>query len=118
MEIHAGETGEVRGEDVFYHLGIGDIGGTLVVNHEVVALRIGGVRMRRKSGARRLVGGVHVVDDDIGARFETIFQEVFLRDVIVAAATGEQQNLQRLGRGGGKDQAGQREGSDEGETAE
>jgi hypothetical protein len=61
---------------------------------------------------------VHVVDDDIGARFETVFQEVFLRDVIVAAATGEEQNLQRLGRGGGEGQAGQREGSNEDETTE
>ena len=88
------------------------------MDHEVVALRVIGIRMRRKSGARRLVGGVHVIDDDIGARFETVFQEVFLRNVIVATTTGEEQNLQRLGRGGGKDQAGQREGSDEGETAE
>ena len=118
MEIHAGKTGEVRGEDVFHHLGIGDIGGTLVVNHEVVALRIGGVRVRRKSGAGRLVGGVHVVDDDIGARFETVFQEVFLRDVIVAATTGEEQNLERLGRGGGGGETGKREGGDEGKTAE
>jgi hypothetical protein len=59
-----------------------------------------------------------VVDDDIGAGLQAVFQEIFLRHVIVAAAAGEEENLQRLGRGGGEGETGERKSGEEDETAE
>ena len=118
MQIHARQTGDVRGEDVFHHFGIGDGGGTLVVDHEIVAFGVARIGMGGENGGRRFVGGMHVLDDDIGARFEPVLQKIFLRDVIVAATAGEQENLERLGRGGGESDTRQGKCGNEGETAE
>ena len=45
-----------------------------------------------------LVVDVHLIDDDVRARFETGFQDVLLLLVIVAAAAGDEQDFERLRR--------------------
>ncbi len=87
------------------------------MDHEIVALGVVGIRVGRERGARGLVGSVHLVDDDVGAFLEALFEEVLLRGVVVAATTGDQQNFERLGRGGREGETGQRERGDEGEGA-
>lgn len=47
MEVHARQTGKVWSEDIFHHLRIGNVSGTFVVNHEIVAFRVVGIRVRR-----------------------------------------------------------------------
>ena len=39
---------------------------------------------------------MHVIDDDVEPRFEAHLEQVFLRGVIVAATTGDQQCAQRF----------------------
>ena len=113
MEVHAGEAGEVRGEDVLHGGGVGDVGRAFVVDDEVVAIGVMGVGVRGEAGARGFIGGVHVLDDDVSAGFEALFKEIFLGGVIVAATAGDEKNAQGFRRGRGGGEAGECEGAGE-----
>jgi hypothetical protein len=55
----------------------------------------------RKYGTRGFVGRVHVLDHDVGAGFESLFENVLLRGVVMAAAAGDEKDAERFRRGGG-----------------
>ena len=111
VEVHAGQAGHVRREDVLHHRGIGDVGGAFVVDDEIVALGVVGIGVGGKHGTRGFVGRVHVLDHNVGAGFEAVFENVLLRGVVVAATAGDEENAERFrrGRGGGESESGQGE---------
>ena len=114
VEVHAWDAVEVRLEHVTQRRGILDGGGALVVDDHVVAFAVGRVGVQRERRLGGLVGRVHVLDDDIGARLEAGLEEILLRDVVVAAAAGDEEDAERLGRRGGRGRGAERRRGEEG----
>ena len=96
MEVYAGDAVAVRRKYAGDDLGVSLGGGAFVVDDDVVALGVVGVA---KDGQRRVgafVGRMHVIDNDVDPRFESLLEQVFLRGVIVTATAGDQQCTQRF----------------------
>ena len=100
MQIHAGNARAVRCEDAFDDCRIIDVRRALVVDDDIVALGVIGVAVDRE---RRFGGGsaggnlgVDLIDDEVGACFEAMLEDVLLFRVIVAATARDQQDSQRL----------------------
>src|SRR6185437_6311636 len=95
MQVHAGNAHAVRREDALDDRGIVDVGGALVVDHDIVALRVIGVAVDRERRFGRGVVVVDLINDHIGASFEAVLEDVLLSGVVVAAAACDQQDSQR-----------------------
>ena len=101
VEVHGGDAGAVRGKDVVHVGDILHVGGALVVDDDVVALGPVRLLIRRERRLRAAVEGMHRVHLDVRAGFEALLEDEVLHGVVVAAAAGEEQHAQGLGRGGG-----------------
>jgi hypothetical protein len=77
---------------------IGNVGGAFVVNHEVIILGV--IRMAQDSqrGLGRGIVRMNLSDNDVGAFFQSLLQDVLLFCVIVAATARDKQNPYRRGR--------------------
>ncbi len=97
MEIYAGDTVAMGIEDAFDGFGIGNIGAAFVMDDDVVTFGVIGIA---EDGERRMgafVVGVDLIDDDVGAAFEALFEDVFLFGVFVAATAGDEQGADGFG---------------------
>ena len=101
VEVHGGDAGAVRGEDVVHVGHVLHVGAALVVDDDVVALGPIGLCVGREGGLRAAVEGMNRVHLDMRAGFEALLEDEMLHGVVVAAAAGEEQHAERLGRGGG-----------------
>ena len=101
MEIHGGDAGAVRGEDVVHVGHVLHVGAALVVDDDIVALGPIGLCVGREGGLRAAVEGMNRVHLDVRAGFETLLEDEMLHRVVVAATAREEQHAQRLGRSGG-----------------
>ena len=98
MKVYARDTLLVRREHTGDHLRITDARRALVVNHQIVTLCIIGIAI---NGDRRLgtfVRRMGVIDLDIDPALQSLFQNILLVRIIMAAPARDQQRPQRLGQ--------------------
>jgi hypothetical protein len=62
---------------------------------------------------RAFIVGVDLIDDDVGAGFEAVLEDVFLLCVIVAATASDQQSADRFGGGSGESEGAKRNKSEQ-----
>ena len=100
VEIDGGHALAVGGDDVFDEGGVFDIGGAFIVNDDVVSLGPFRIFVFFKAEAGAAIGGVKDVDGQVGACFQTGFEDFFLFGVIVAASADDEQGAQGFGDAG------------------
>ncbi len=86
VEIDPRGASLVRGKDSFDRLIVGNAGGALVVDDDVVAFRVFRHAVDRKVRLHGAVVGMDLVNDDVRTAFDTFLEDILLRLVIVAAA--------------------------------
>ena len=116
MEVHAGNAGAVRREHALNHRRVLDIRRAFIVDHHIVALGVIGMAVDGQGGMGIAISHIDDIHGHIRAGFEALLEDVLLLGVIVAAAAGDEQGLERRG-GLRRGQRAERQGAAENQQA-
>ena len=96
MKIHARNTLLVWRQNARDYFRIVDARRALIVNHNIVALRVIRVAINRQRGLRAFIRRMCVVDNNVDAPLQPCLQDVLLLHVIVTTTAGNQQRPYRF----------------------
>ena len=114
VQIHAGDSFAMRLEDSLNGGLFVNAGGTLIMDYEIKALGVVWVAIDSERWLSALVVGVNLSHLCVETLFDALFEDILLRGVIVTAASGDEENSERLGLLGVRRAREQAEGQDDG----
>ena len=96
MKVHTRNALLVWSQHARDYFRITDARRALIVNHNIVALRVIRVAINRQRGLRAFIRRMRVVDDNVDAPLQPLFENILLLHIIVTTPAGDEQRTQRF----------------------